>query len=99
MWDSDNDTGIFYGGSTGETGVSSDGDEIATFGPAGLAINNVNATEIFKLPSYTLATLPAVAAGGMIFVSDAAAGAGRIAYGNTAAAAWVDPQTGVAVVA
>jgi hypothetical protein len=35
----------------------------------------------------------------MIFVSDADGGAGRIAYGNTAAAAWIDPETSAAVAA
>jgi len=49
------------------------------------------------LPTYLTTGLPPVVAGGMIFVSDAAGGAGRIAYGNTAAAAWIDPETGVAV--
>jgi hypothetical protein len=49
------------------------------------------------LPTYLTTGLPPVAAGGVIFVSNAAGGAGRIAYGNTAAAAWIDPQTGIAV--
>lgn len=49
------------------------------------------------LPTYLTTGLPPVVAGGMIFVSDADTGNGRIAYGNTGAAAWIDPQTGVAV--
>ena len=49
------------------------------------------------LPTYLTTGLPPVSAGGIIFVSNAAGGAGRIAYGNTAAAAWIDPETGVGV--
>lgn len=58
---------------------------------------NIRFASVPVLPTYTTGTLPSVVAGGMIFVSDAAAGVGRIAYGNTAAAAWIDPQTGSAV--
>lgn len=55
-------------------------------------------TGVPVLPTYTVATVPVtVVPGGMIFVSDAAAGVGRVAYGNTAATAWIDPQTGAAV--
>jgi len=52
----------------------------------------------FVNPVYTLATLPAVAnygAGTMIFVSNANAGVGTIAFRG--AAAWIDIKTGLAV--
>lgn len=52
-------------------------------------------TGVVVLPSYDLATLPAVVLGGAIIVSDANAGAGTIAFGT--ATDWIDVSTGVAV--
>jgi hypothetical protein len=75
LFDSDPDTGIFYGGSTGEIGFSSDAAEVVTISPTGLAVNNVNATEQMVLPSYTVATVPTGVTGGMIFVTDEGGGA------------------------
>jgi hypothetical protein len=52
-------------------------------------------TGVVVLPSYTLATLPAVVLGGAIIVTDANTGVGTIAFGT--ATDWIDVSTGVAV--
>jgi len=52
------------------------------------------------LPPYTLATLPTVVEGGIIFVTDANSGAGAMCYGQVFGSPdlWIDVTTGVAVV-
>lgn len=52
-------------------------------------------TGVVVLPSYTLATLPAVVLGGAIIVTDANTGVGTIAFGT--ATDWIDVSTGVTV--
>lgn len=52
-------------------------------------------TGVVVLPSYTLATLPAVVLGGAIIVTDANTGVGTIVFGT--ATDWIDVSTGVAV--
>ncbi len=48
------------------------------------------------LNGYTLATLPTVVVGGLIYVSDANAGAGTVCFGK--GTDWIDIKTGLAVV-
>ncbi len=48
------------------------------------------------LNAYTLAALPTVVVGGLIYVSDANAGAGTVCFGK--GTDWIDIKTGLAVV-
>lgn len=84
--------------STGTTGVANTSNVEVSVSAGELEMASPTLfTNMLGLPTYLVGGLPPVLAGGLIFVSDAAAGAGRIAYGNTAAAAWIDPETGIAV--
>lgn len=56
-------------------------------------IGNVSGTP--TLAAYTLATLPTVVVGALIYVSDANTGAGTVAFGK--GTSWIDIKTGLAV--
>ena len=60
-------------------------------------IGNVtgNVTGTPTLNAYTLATLPTVVVGALIYVSDANTGAGTVAFGK--GTSWIDIKTGLAV--
>lgn len=67
---------------------------------SGLALKADLASPVFTgridLPSYTLATLPAVgAAGGLIFVSDADSAKGAVCFSD--GVDWIDTKTHLAV--
>ena len=80
-------------GATGTQGITGIQGSTGTQGVQGTSGSGNN-----PLPTYTLGTLPSpVVPGELIFVSDATAGAGAIAFGNTAATNWINPTTGVAV--
>lgn len=49
------------------------------------------------LPAYTVATLPTVVVGGLIYVSDANTNAGTVCFGK--GSSWIDIKTGAAVIA
>jgi hypothetical protein len=59
----------------------------------GNVVGNIAGTP--TLVAYTLATLPAVVVGALIYVSDANTGAGTVAFGK--GTSWIDIKTGLAV--
>lgn len=63
----------------------------------GNVIGNVvgNVTGTPTLTAYTLAALPIVVVGALIYVSDANSGAGTVAFGK--GSSWIDIKTGLAV--
>ena len=59
----------------------------------GNVVGNLTGTP--TLAAYTLATLPTVVVGALIYVSDANTGAGTVAFGK--GTSWIDIKTGLAV--
>ena len=59
----------------------------------GNVTGNISGTP--TLVAYTLATLPTVVVGALIYVSDANTGAGTVAFGK--GTDWIDIKTGLAV--
>ena len=55
----------------------------------------VNTDDVVILASYTVATVPSVVIGGVIYVSDGAAGSPILAYGD--GSDWLRSDTGAAV--
>jgi hypothetical protein len=54
-----------------------------------------NITGTPTLAAYTLASLPTVVVGALIYVSDANTGAGTVCFGK--GSSWIDIKTGLAV--
>ena len=87
------------GAAAGDVATMTAGGEVASSGTQLSALAPLASptfTGVPVLPTYTLGTLPSHAAGGLIYVSDANAAAGAIAYSD--GTTWKDVGTNVAVV-